>query len=120
MEGLGDRVCILTLKLNKKEVIKIVQLYEPTSTYVHVDEEVEDLHELISNALDDFKDSLNFIIGDFIAKVGKKSTGKKCVGMLGVRERNNRGQMLVQFAAQLKLRIMNTFVKKSSKRKWTW
>ena len=118
MKGLGDRVCILTLKLNKKEVINLVQVYAPTSSYV--DEEVEDLYELISKALDDFKGSLNFIIGDFNAKVGKKLTGEKCVGMFGVGERNNRGQMLVEFAAQHNLRIMNTFFKKSSKRKWTW
>ena len=42
------------------------------------------------------------------------------LGMFGVGERNNMGQMLLEYAAQHNLRILNTFFKKSSKRKWTW
>ena len=60
------------------------------------------------------------VMGDFNAKVGKKQVGEQAIGNYGIDSRNARGEMLVEFAERNRLRIMNTFFRKRSNRKWTW
>ncbi|KAI5743429.1 hypothetical protein M8J77_018082 [Diaphorina citri] len=59
-------------------------------------------------------------MGDFNAKIRKHKDGDAVVGKFGVGERNDRGQRLIQFSEETRLKIMNTFFKKQTQRKWTW
>ena len=118
VKGINERICKLVLQLNKKCKVNIVQVYAPTSS--HEDEVVEEFYDKVSAVVDSCTGNKTFVIGDFNAKVGRKEQGERTVGNFGLGERNSRGQMLVEFAAQNKMKIMNTFFQKPQKRKWTW
>ena len=93
----------------------------PTPNIITNDEEIEELYEKVTHALENCKGNIAFVIGDFNAKVGAKENDReKEIGAFGLGNRNQRGEMLIEFAAQNKLKVMNTFFKKSSSRKWTW
>ena len=118
-EGAGNRVASLTLKINSKYQLQVVQVYSATSS--HDDEEVEELYEEVAKIMEKSKSQYRIIIGDFNAKVGQQIQGDGgAVGAFGLGERNERGTRLVQFATSKNLRIENTFFKKSKNRKWTW
>lgn len=57
-------------------------------------------------------------MGDFNAKAGKTQAGEQANGNYGIDCRNNRGEMLVEFADRNRLRVMNSFFRKRSNRKW--
>ena len=60
-------------------------------------------------------------MGDFNAKIGtKKDENIKSMGNFGIGERNERGEMLINFAEEERLTISNTFFKKANDRYWTW
>ena len=46
-EGISNRIAKLTLKLNKRYNMQIIQIYAPTSS--HPDEEIEDFYETLTN-----------------------------------------------------------------------
>ena len=118
-EGAGNIVVSLTLKINSKYQLQVVQVYAPTSS--HNDEEVEELYEEVAKIMEKNKSHYKIIMGDFNGKVGQQLQGDEgAVGAFGLGERNERGTRLVQFATSKNLRIENTFCKKSKNRKWTW
>ena len=81
------------MKVNSRYSIQIIQIYAPTTS--HEDEEVEELYEEISKAMDKDKSHYKIIMGDFNAKVGKHQQGDgKTTGTHGLGERNERGEML--------------------------
>ena len=49
------------------------------------------------------------------ARVGAKRKGEKVLGNFGIGERNERGNLLIEFARLNGLYILNTFFKKSMK-----
>ena len=116
--SINERVAGLVLKLNKRYQVKVIQVYAPTST--HDDEEVERFYEDVENAMKRNKTQFTFVIGDFNAKVGQKRSGETAVGNFGIGNRNDRGDLLVEFAERNQLKIMNTFFQKKANRKWTW
>ena len=118
-EGESSRVASLTLSVNRRYQLQVIQVYAPTSS--HSDEEVEELYEEIARSMEKNKSHFKIIMGDFNAKVGQqhKSDGT-IVGQFGLGERNERGTRLVQFAASKNLKIANTHYKKRKSRKWTW
>ena len=116
--SVSERVASVTLKLNDRYNLKIVQVYAPTCS--HPDEEVESFYEDVQVATDRAKAHFTVIMGDFNAKVGKKVERETAIGNHGIGTRNERGQMLVEFAEARSLHIMNTFYKKRTNRKWTW
>ena len=116
--SINERVAGITLKLNKRYHIKVIQVYAPTST--HNDEEVERFYEDVERAMKRNKTQFTFVIGDFNSKVGQKRIGETAVGNFGINNRNDRGDTLVDFAERNHLRIMNTFFHKKESRKWTW
>ena len=58
-------------------------------------------------------------MGEFYAKVGRQICGESCMEKFGIGERNDRGEILVNFAERYDFRIMNTFFQKRDGRKWT-
>ncbi|XP_041461759.1 protein-glucosylgalactosylhydroxylysine glucosidase-like [Lytechinus variegatus] len=65
----SDRVSQIILKISKKQTMKIIQVYLPTSS--HADEEVDMVYEEIAKLLDEDKANFTIVMGDFNAKVGK-------------------------------------------------
>ena len=116
--SINERIAGLILRLNKKYKMKILQIYAPTSA--HEDEEVEKFYEDVDVALQKHKTQFTFLMGDFNAKVGLRKAGELSVGKFGIDRRNDRGDMLVEFAEKNNLKIMNTFFLKKINRKWTW
>ena len=64
------------------------------------------------------KAHFNIIMGDFNAKIGNGD--EECVGNFGYGIRNDREDDLINFAIANKLKIMNTFFKKKSNKRWIW
>jgi len=63
----------------------------------------------------------HIIMGDFNAKVGRLTTQREaCIGQHGLGTRNERGQILVDFATSINMVIQNTYFKKKENSKWTW
>ena len=116
--SINERVASVTFKLNERYRLKIVQVYAPTCS--HSDEEVEKFYEDIEAIMNRESAHFNVIMGDFNAKIGKKTAGETALGNHGVDSRNERGQILVNFAENHSLKIMNTFFYKKVHRKWTW
>lgn len=115
--GVSDRVAQLTIKINNKYHLNVIQAYLPTSS--HTDEEVEAVYEDIDNLIIN-KAQFNIIMGDFNAKVGLGDPCESSTGPYGLGTRNTRGDSLVNFTERHHLKIMNTFFKKKPNRRWTW
>jgi hypothetical protein len=112
----GDRIAQITLQISERYRLQIIQVYAPTST--HDEEEVVELYEEINKLIDDEKTHFKIIMGDFNAQVGSKGDEKETsVGNFGYKKRNNRGDLLVEFAETNHLKIGNTFFKKKDSRK---
>ena len=118
-KGYSDKIAILKLHINKKATIKIIQVYAPTTS--HDDEETESIYDEADQALGADKTTYTIIFSDFNAKVGlRKDLEEKGLGPFGTRERNERGERLLDFVSSRNLLIGNTLFKKSPKRYWTW
>ena len=115
---LSDRVAELTVRINKHYQLKCVQVYLPTTSYP--DEEIQKVYEEIDNIIINSKARYNIVMGDFNAKVGPGEIRETCTRLYGIGTRYRRGDILVEFAEQHKLKIMNTFFKKRLNRRWTW
>jgi hypothetical protein len=119
IKGINERLAQLTLKINKRYKVKIIQVYAPTST--HDDAKVDKLYEEITELLHNSKTQFTIIMGDFNAKVGKGEEGEEdTIDQFGSGQRNDRDDRLIEFAICNKLKIMNTLFKKSASRRWTW
>ena len=87
--GINERLAMLTLNLNKKFRMKILQVYFPKTT--GTDEEVEELYEEINNLLENNKTQCTLFIRDYNAIVGYNSLdGTNVVGKYGLGSRNDR------------------------------
>ncbi|XP_072048567.1 craniofacial development protein 2-like [Amphiura filiformis] len=97
MKYYSDRVISLIVQLTGNKQLCVIQVYTPTSDYD--DEKVEELYEEVNKAIEDSK--AEYTMGDFNAKIGKCLSGEEAImGRFGVGERNKRGDMLLEFAAQ--------------------
>lgn len=118
MDGISKRVISITIKITQRYSIKVIQVYAPTKN--SEDEEVYNLYEEITQALTTHKTHYNLIIGDFNAKIGKRERDETSIGNYGYGERNDRGDVLVDYLEEHRLYATNTFFKKNPKRKWIW
>ena len=116
--GLLDRVAELTVRINKRDQLKCVQVYLPITSYS--DEEIEKVCEEIYYIITNSKSHYNIVNGNFNTKVGTGEIRETCTGSYGICTRNRRGDMLVEFAERHKLKIINTSLKKWLNRRWTW
>ncbi|XP_046856000.1 craniofacial development protein 2-like [Xenia sp. Carnegie-2017] len=118
-EGRSDRAASITVKINSRYSLQVIQIYAPTSS--HDDVEVEELYEEVTSAMDRRQSHCHGVMGDFNAKIGRhQQSDGATTGMHGLGGRNERGEMMVQFAISNGLTIANTMFKKPAKRKWTW
>ena len=74
---------------------------------------------MIKRAMADSDSKYRIITGDFNAKIGTKIKEEdfKSMAAFGIRERNERGDRLIEFAEERKLIIANTLFQKKKKKK---
>ena len=86
--------------------IAVIQVYAPTQD--HSEEEVEEFHEQINNALKDVKSQeMLIIMRDGNAKVGRKKI-QWVTGGYGLGGMDERGKRLLEFCQENSLVIKNT------------
>ena len=117
-KGISDRVAQLTIKINSKYHLNIIQAYLLTSS--HTNEEVDTVYEEIDNLVNNNKAYYNIVMGDFNAKTGQGNASELCTGPYRQGTHNARGDSLINFAVRHQLKIMNTMFKKSPNRRSTW
>jgi len=118
-ECVSDRV--LSIKLKAKPVnLNIIQLYAPTSAAGDLD--VETFYgELEATVAKIPNRELLIIMGDLNAKIGANADQlSHCAGRFGLGQRNERGERLIQFAAENNLVIANSLFKNHPRRIYTW
>lgn len=99
--------------------MKIIQIYAPTST--HSDEEMEAFYDDVSRAMNENRTHYLYLVGDFNAKLGKKADeAEYVVGRYGTGDRNERGDMLLDYLHQKNLFAANTFFRRKRQNMWTW
>ena len=117
--GISDRIIIVKL-FSKPFNLSIIQVYAPTSA--NSEEEIEAFY----NDLDDaYKqcDSQEMIVvmGDLNAKVGTEQDSQKVVvGQHGLGERNERGDLWVDWCTTHEQVIMNTWFQHEKRHLYTW
>ena len=117
VECCSDRLIMVKVSATPVDII-LIQVYMPTTD--HDEEEVELLYEQIECIIDKHKGNSNVIVmGDFNASVGE-GTDDKVIGKYGLGERNDRGQMLVDFCKRKKLVVTNTWFQQEKRRRYTW
>ena len=116
--GISERIAVLKLDM-KYCTITIIQTYAPTEA--SSDEELENFYNDLEQALNQHRSQKNFIIGDMNSKVGTRNhEDEESVGPHGIGIRNKRGERLIQFAQEYKMKVANTFFRKPPQSKWTW
>ena len=59
-------------------------------------------------------------MGEFNSKVGWREHGEtETVGPCGYDKRNSRGERMVQFAQENRMKILDTFFRKHPSKRWT-
>lgn len=97
--------------INSRYSLQVIQIYAPTCS--HDDLEVEEPYEEVTRAMDRRQSHYEVVMGDFNAKIGRhQQSDGATTGMHGLGERNERGEMMVQFATSNGLTIANTMFKK--------
>lgn len=113
----SDRVILL--KISSKPLdYNIIQVYAPTTESTK--EDLEKFYDELNGALKTCKSQeVTMVMGDFNAKVGM-GRQDNIVGPHGLGARNERGEVLVEWAAQNRFTIANTWCEVPERRKWTW
>lgn len=108
----------IMLKLKAKPFdITIIQMHVPTSS--HSDDEIEEHYEEINKMLKEVKSTdILIITGDFNAKIGKGSY-QDLVDNYSLRERNPRGDRLLQFCIEKNL-VTNKNFQHPNRPLYTW
>ena len=99
----------------------VVQVYAPTAD--STEEDVESFYEDLQGAIQNIPDrDLTIVMGDFNAKVGREwREWEGVIGKFGYGEENERGERLLNFCLNNRLKVMNTaFYQRKGNRKWTW
>lgn len=116
--GISERIAQLNINLPGYESISIIQIYAPTeiapkdikdSFYEELEKTLASAHKTI------------FLMGDFNGQIGERLPNEDGIlGQFSTGKRNNNGQRLVSLAQAHNLRILNSFFKKKTNKKWTW
>lgn len=114
---ISDRVIRLDIFLNNR-TMHLIQCYAPTESATS--EDLEIFYKHLQFALEDTGND-TVVMGDFNSKIGKPTAeDKKVMGPWGFGDRNERGDILLQFCFENQLYIANSHFKKNPKQKWTW
>src|ERR1700733_9163342 len=100
--------------------ITVIQVYAPTAA--STEEDIEAFYKKLTSEIEEVnKQDILILEGDWNAKVGSENAGwEKVMGKFGYGNRNERGERLLEFAADNELMICNTRLQQKECRKWTW
>lgn len=115
----SERCIVIKMKGSTQNVL-IIQIYAPNEDQdTTASMKFYDDLETIIKENKDHRDQL-IIMGDFNAKVGSRSEGKTC-GSFGLgTDRNNNGDILVEFCKKNQLVITNTWYEQKLNNRYTW
>ena len=115
----NDRIALLHLK-GRPTDLTLVQVYAPTSQAEY--ESMEEFYDTVQCTIDTVRKANNVVIvmGDWNAKVGRKSKPNDCAGVHGLGVQNERGERLEDFCLGNDLLIGNTLFKHHPRRLFTW
>uniref|UniRef100_A0A8D8YRG1 Craniofacial development protein 2 n=1 Tax=Cacopsylla melanoneura TaxID=428564 RepID=A0A8D8YRG1_9HEMI len=113
----SNRIMLVKLQLNDKEILNIIQIYMPHTGYS--DEVIEEIYDQIDEVMDlTNRNEKVIIMGDWNARVGCQKD--HVTGYYGYGDRNCRGERLIQFCKDKDLVIANTLFKQPLNRRYTW
>ena len=100
----------MEINLQGKDSVTVMNAYAATSCAE--DDKVKQFFDDIERAMADSDSKYKIITGDFSAIIGTKTKEEdfKSMGAFGIRERNERGDCLIEFAEKHKLIIANNFI----------
>ena len=102
----NSRVEELVLRITDRYQLNIVQAYAPTTS--HSVEETDDVYNTIDKILEK-QTHYTIVMGDFNVKGGgQTNTSERATGCVGLGQRNERGDTLVEWATSKNFKIMNT------------
>ena len=115
--AISDRVILMSFK-GKPIDLNVIQVYAPTA---EADEDIlEEFYDQINRAKKQCKPhEFTVVMGDLNAKVGRGRV-ENIVGPFGLGERNERGDRFVEWCAENKQMIANTWFRHHPRRLWTW
>ena len=118
---ISPRIMTLTVPLEDKRFLTLMNVYAPTMTYTSVERESY-YHELNTQVVQRApREDKLIILGDFNARLGTDSeTYCNIIGKLERGEKNSNGHLLLNFCSQLELCITNTFFYQLDKHFFTW
>lgn len=114
----SNRIILVKLQVNEKDVLNLIQVYMPTSKYT--DEVIEEIYDQIDDVLELVgNNETTIILGDWNASVGSvKEEGVS--GNYGYGLRNDRGIRLQDFCKEKHFIITNTLFEQPMNRRYTW
>lgn len=113
----SDRAALMRIRAKPVD-LNIIQVYAPTSD--STEQELEQFYSDIRDLLRLTKNhEVTLIMGDFNAKLGKGKF-EDIVGPFGLGERNERGDRLLQFCQEERMKVANTWFKHHPRRLYTW
>ncbi len=117
--ALSDRILLVKL-FSKPFNVSIIQLYAPTSACS--DDDIEQFYDDLNKAYKHCgSQDVIVVMGDLNAKVGNEQDPmKEIVGPHGLGERNERGDMWVDWCVAHNQVIMNTWFQHHVRRLYTW
>ena len=102
-------------------MISIINVYAPTTELVKNDAKIlETMYNQLNDLLEDLKQTIILVAGDFNAKVGKKKADEECLGNYSCVVRNNSGEQLTNFCTTNNLFVTNTAFKHRARHITTW
>lgn len=120
-QTVNDR--IMMVRLQAKPVnLNIIQVYAPTSS--SSPEDAETFYNLLSSTIQQVpRREMLLVMGDFNAKIGSTYNDdhlRTVVGNFGTGERNERGEMLLDFCTENELFVANSNFQHHVRRLYTW
>ena len=91
-ESISDRIAIATFRLFKRSIMKVINVYAPTSALANQKPSVrEEFYEQLECQMRKCnRYTFLFIAGDFNSKIGADQTNTQCIGRYGRVRRNER------------------------------
>ena len=115
--AISDRVLLVKIK-GKPINMNIIQVYAPTSE--SSEDEINQFYDKLNLAKQQCKaHEVIMIMGDLNAKVGRGRVGDT-VGFFGLGDRNDRGDMWIEWCEENNQMIVNTWFQKHPRKLYTW
>ena len=120
-DAISPRLIKATFKTTHNKIrLNVIQAYAPTNDKDDTDK--ENFYELMQKAVDELsKNDVNIIMGDMNAKIGHDNTAfEEIMGKWGIGDRNENGDLFVNFCAMNDLVIGGSIFPHKQIHKATW